>query len=229
MLPIPNEILKPFDAVMEQKPIPLALRPNYRKWLQYYLDFRNKYPPPDSKPEQVRLFIEKLRSKNQPQSSLNQAAHALSLLFEAQSRKKLECENMGKEEMFSRTIPTQTPVDEMVASSIAQVEKIDGPAPIATQKKTFSRFGRRYDEMRFREKTQSPEWDTIIEKLEGEIKARHYSRKTLIAYANWSRKFQSYLKDRAPRELSAADVKAYLTYLAVKCNVAASTQNQAFP
>ena len=28
--------------------------------------------------------------------------------------------------------------------------------------------------------------------------------------------------------MTTADVKAYLTYLAVKCNVAASTQNQAF-
>jgi site-specific recombinase XerD len=63
---------------------------------------------------------------------------------------------------------------------------------------------------------------------EGEIKARHYSRKTLIAYANWSRKFQNYLKDKAPKELSATDVRDYLIYLAVKCNVAASTQNQAF-
>ncbi len=28
----------------------------FRKWLMYYLDFRIKYPPPDSKSEQVRLF-----------------------------------------------------------------------------------------------------------------------------------------------------------------------------
>lgn len=31
LLPIPEEILKPFDAVMEQKPIPLALRTYYRE------------------------------------------------------------------------------------------------------------------------------------------------------------------------------------------------------
>jgi integron integrase len=44
----------------------------------------------------------------------------------------------------------------------------------------------------------------------------------------WSRQFQRYLKNKPPQELSTADVKDYLTYLAVKCHVAASTQNQAF-
>jgi len=57
---------------------------------------------------------------------------------------------------------------------------------------------------------------------------RHYSRKTLKAYADWSRKFQGFLRNKPPAELSATDVKEFLTYLAVKCKVAASTQNQAF-
>jgi len=32
----------------------------------YYLDFRVKYPPPDSRSEQVGLFIEKMRSRIHP-------------------------------------------------------------------------------------------------------------------------------------------------------------------
>ncbi|MDD2310260.1 MAG: phage integrase N-terminal SAM-like domain-containing protein [Desulfuromonadaceae bacterium] len=47
-------------------------------------------------------------------------------------------------------------------------------------------------------------------------------------YAHWSRQFQRFLKIKSPQELSTADVKEYLTYLAVKCKVAASTQDQAF-
>ncbi len=47
-------------------------------------------------------------------------------------------------------------------------------------------------------------------------------------YGDWIRKFQGFLQDKPPAELSAADVKAYLTYLAVNCKVAASTQNLAF-
>ena len=90
------------------------------------------------------------------------------------------------------------------------------------------RGGRKYNEWWCLEKTKSPEWDEVIDKLAGEIKTRHYSRKTLKAYADWSRKFQIYLKHKPPDALSTADVKAYLTYLAVTCKVSASTQNQAF-
>lgn len=69
---------------------------------------------------------------------------------------------------------------------------------------------------------------TIIDSLAAEITTRHYSRKTLKAYAEWGRKFQGFLRNKSPDELSSADVKSYLTYLAVTCTVSASTQNQAF-
>ncbi|OGW50120.1 MAG: integron integrase [Nitrospirae bacterium GWC2_57_9] len=79
------------------------------------------------------------------------------------------------------------------------------------------------------ERTKSAEWDDIvIDRLAGEIKSRHYARKTLQAYAGWSRKFQIYLKHKTPDDLSSEDVKKYLTYLAATCKVSASTQNQAF-
>lgn len=77
-------------------------------------------------------------------------------------------------------------------------------------------------------KSGSEEWDKVISDLSNEIKTRHYSRKTLKAYGDWIRKFQGFLHDKLPGELSATDVKAYLTNLAVNCKVAASTQNQAF-
>jgi site-specific recombinase XerD len=64
--------------------------------------------------------------------------------------------------------------------------------------------------------------------MAAEIKVRHYSRKTLRTYALWSRNFQKFLKNKPPEDLSTEDVKEYLTFLAVKCKVAASTQNQAF-
>lgn len=88
--------------------------------------------------------------------------------------------------------------------------------------------GSRYNEWRCLEKSGCAEWDDIIDKLAAEIKIRHYSRKTLKAYADWGRKFQGFLRNKPPDELSAADVKAYITHLAVKRKVSASTQNQAF-
>jgi hypothetical protein len=55
---------------------------NYKKWLRYFLDFRTKCPVPEARPEQVRLFIDKLREKKQTPSQQKQAAHAISLYFE---------------------------------------------------------------------------------------------------------------------------------------------------
>ena len=72
------------------------------------------------------------------------------------------------------------------------------------------------------------EWEKIAQRLADEIKTRHYSPKTLKAYALWTTKFRYFTGDKTPASVSAADVKAYLTYLAVKCKVSASTQNQAF-
>jgi metal-responsive CopG/Arc/MetJ family transcriptional regulator len=79
MLSIPDEILRSFDALMEKKSVSQRLRPDYRKWLRYFLDFRAKYQPPDSRSEQVRQFIDKLRSKSQSPQQLNEAAEAVSL------------------------------------------------------------------------------------------------------------------------------------------------------
>jgi integron integrase len=90
------------------------------------------------------------------------------------------------------------------------------------------RTGRRFDEWRCLRKTDAPAWDAVIEKLAAEIKVRHYSRNTLKHYADWCRKFQNYLKDKDPAGLSSQEVKDYLTYLAVNCNVSSSHQNLAF-
>ncbi len=107
--------------------------------------------------------------------------------------------------------------------------KYPPPAAIAEPTTLFkSPGGKRYNEWRCLEKSKSPAWDQAIEKLAAEIQTRHYSRKTLKTYADWARKFQRYLHDKPPDKLSSADVKEYLTYLAVKSRIASSTQNQAF-
>jgi integron integrase len=220
MLPISEEVIMSFEAIMEKRAIPVQQRPDYRKWLRYFLDFRAKYPLPESRSEQVRLFVEKLRSKGQAQQS-GQAAQAVSLYFA--TKKKAAAITSRSEQGISappvHIAPMPTASEEGIAGMDGHTVSEMGPA---------ARTGYRYDEMRFRKKTGSPAWDKVIEQLEDEIATRHYSRKTLITYANWSRKFQLYLRDKPPVGLSPADVKAYLTYLAVECKVASSTQNQAF-
>ncbi len=214
MQPIPPDILIQFNAVLKKRAVPLASHADYRKWLLYYLDFQSKYTLPDSKSEHVRLFIEKLRKKSQTPKQQAQAAHALSLFFESQLQKKRVSLSQP-----AATTPILPPLPDM-----QQPLSVPEQAPAIPKKSA----GSRYNEWRCLEKSGDPAWDKIIDDLAAEIRMRHYSRKTLKAYADWCRKFQGFLHNKPPDELSATDVKAYLTYLAVKCKVAASTQNQAF-
>lgn len=104
MLSIPPDILKQFDTDLEKNAVPLSIRADYRKWLRYYLDFRAKYQLPDSRSEQVRLFVEKLREKNQTSNQQEQAAHALSLFFASQRQEK-HVSSSSDEAMPSQSFP----------------------------------------------------------------------------------------------------------------------------
>lgn len=66
-------------------------------------------------------------------------------------------------------------------------------------------------------------YDRIVEVL----RARHYSRRTEEAYIQWIRRYIVFHQYRHPRLLAEDDVNSFLTNLAVKQDVAASTQNQA--
>jgi site-specific recombinase XerD len=64
--------------------------------------------------------------------------------------------------------------------------------------------------------------------LGDEIQVRHYSPKTLQTYRGWIQKFQAFKRSKGTELLSSNDVKGFLTFLAVKRRVSATTQNQAF-
>jgi len=71
-------------------------------------------------------------------------------------------------------------------------------------------------------------WTSFYANLDAEIRLRHYSPKTLRAYKGWVRQLQGFTRSKDPRLLSGSDVKDFLTHLAVKRKVSASSQNQAF-
>ena len=56
---------------------------------------------------------------------------------------------------------------------------------------------------------------------------RHYSIRTESAYVDWARRFILFHSKRHPKDMGALEVEAFLSFLAVERNVAASTQNQA--
>jgi integron integrase len=232
MLPIPGNDLAQFNEVLKQRPVHKSLHVHYRKWLLYFLDFCRKYPLPEAKSEQVRLFIEKLKSKKQTSQQCTQAAHAISLFFNSQELK--DCTQpvslKAKAPPPARPVTVQLKEHNTQNAAVTTTHFSVKPAASVTERSTSygSSGGKRFNEWHCLENTKSMAWDQAIEKLAAEIKIRHYSRKTLKTYADWARKFQRYLRDKPPDELSSIDVKEYLTYLAVQCRVASSTQNQAF-
>lgn len=209
MLPLATDLEKSYEALLLQREIPVTHHQYYKKWLRYFLDFCDKYPSDQGSADQVQLFLEKLRSRNQASFQCRQAAHAASLYFELSHIAPVK---------LSQESATQREVAALVAAS-AESGVVALPAP--QRRSQFHLAG-------YQEQSDSPAWDTVLATMANEIKVRHYSRKTLITYAKWSRHFQRFLKNKTPQELSTEDVKAYLTFLAVQCKVAASTQNQAF-
>jgi integron integrase len=77
-------------------------------------------------------------------------------------------------------------------------------------------------------KPTNANWASVYDGLVSEIKLRHYSPKTLKSYGSWIRQFQNYTRSKDSQLLSTSDVKDFLTFLAVKRGVYASSQNQAF-
>jgi integron integrase len=57
---------------------------------------------------------------------------------------------------------------------------------------------------------------------------RNYSGRTLEAYRFWVAKFQAFVHSRPVADLGTQEVRGFLSELAVRHRVAASTQNQAF-
>ena len=68
---------------------------------------------------------------------------------------------------------------------------------------------------------------TLIGQLRRAMRLRRYSPRTEEAYVAWVRRFVRFHGRRHPRYLGVADVRAFLTELAVRRRVSASTQNQA--
>jgi integron integrase len=68
----------------------------------------------------------------------------------------------------------------------------------------------------------------LLDQVREKIRLRHYSIRTEASYVRWIRRFILFHGKRHPKEMGTAEVEAFLSDLAVRGKVAASTQNQAF-
>jgi len=218
MITVPREVMSGFVNLLRSQGIPAGQVEHYQKWLRYYYDFSAKYLHEQDQSVRVRLFLDKLKSKGQSLAQCQQAAHAVALYYELSALQALS---------LNQDVSVTSPrvAVEPSASDTVPDMKVNPPGQsLPANPPRQSQF----NVSGYQETSDSPEWDEVIGKLADEIKVRHYSRKTLKTYALWSRQFQRYLKNKPPSELTTEEVKDYLTFLAVKCHVAASTQNQAF-
>jgi integron integrase len=67
----------------------------------------------------------------------------------------------------------------------------------------------------------------LLDQVRDAIRTRHYSIRTEEAYIRWIRQYIFFFDKRHPATLGPSQISAFLSHLAVKGNVAASTQNQA--
>ena len=208
MLNIPPETLTLFVALMEKRTVPSIQHNFYKKWLRYYLDFCAKYRVPDSSSKSLTQFLAKLREKKQTDEQIKQAAHAVSVYLDLKRS--------------SKTVPASAPAISAPSAaeqatlwsrSSSMVSGMPSPALAVSDPASAD---------------VQTAWMQAVTDLAVVIKTRHYSPKTLKSYSHWVQKFHGFRKDRAPSSLTTEDVKSFLSYLAVTCNVSASSQNQAF-
>lgn len=67
----------------------------------------------------------------------------------------------------------------------------------------------------------------LLDQVRATLRRKHYSYRTEKCYLAWIRRFILFHDKKHPKMMGQREIEAFLTYLAVEGNVAASTQNQA--
>ena len=67
----------------------------------------------------------------------------------------------------------------------------------------------------------------LLDQVRETIRTKHYSIRTEESYVQWIRRYILFHNKRHPKDMGANEVNQFLTHLAVKKMVAASTQTQA--
>lgn len=216
-----------YCEVLASRQVPHKEWHEHQKWVRYYLHFCNKYRHVPDDPESIPLFIGKLASKNQTSAQQDQARRAIEFYFVLLS---------PKPPCLQRAV-SDVPAASEVKGNFTVVKKQDGVShyhqvskgetdyclPENREKLACSHM--HADSVRER---VNAGWRDVETKLKDEILLRHYSPRTLQAYAGWMRKLRGFMLNKNSLELTGADVKSFLTDLAVKKQVSASAQNQAF-
>ena len=213
MKQIPKPLSSKYETSLTQNKIPQRDRFLYRKWLRYYLDFCDKYGFEEYETQSLPVFINKLKEKKQTATQQGQAAHAIKIYYGL---------------IHSQSQSTQ---EKPAQKTLKKVEAKEYPGPFreSSPAKLQSSHGKPDSPLKeVIPRASNENWNKVFTGLANEIRVRHYSLKTLKSYSTWVRKLRYYCKGKDPELLTTGDVKEFLTDLAVKQKVSASSQNQAF-
>ena len=188
---------------------------NYHKWVRFYLHFCQKYRHNPTESKSLQLFMEKLASKGHTAAQRAQAHCAVEYyaMFLSPAVPSWRDDDAGA---------PAAPKDGEDDLAARKPESIIGPSP---RMEAHAHVLVQANDAR--DQTHAA-WQEVEAKLKDEILLRHYSPKTLQAYAGWLRKFRGFMVNTHPAELTGAEAKRFLADLAVRRQVSAAAQNQAF-
>jgi len=184
-----------------------------------------KYHTPSDRRESLPLFLKKLAENKQADWQQKQAAEAVSLFHEL-----LGPAGPRTTSDANRPRQKQTPDTTQRINSSSESTSTTEPGGRADRPQPTTPLQTAAPDEKYLD-TAIPtgaSWQAEFARLADEIKVRHYSPRTLQTYRHWVGDFQDFVRSKPPEFLATTDVKEYLTWLAVKRKVSASTQNQAF-
>jgi len=239
MLRVPEETGRRFEAAMAAAEVAVQERGYYRKWLRYYLDFCGKYGRGAAEEASLEPFLEKLASKNQSTAQRRQAAQAVRLYFGMSGTACLPRPGASTRGAQPQSGNPKAPSPQDPPA----VREGPPPGPLSPSQPASRRAAEpripRPDGGRAQQSRIPPPQGAAalatgasrvkeLDALRNAIRLRNYSPRTSETYVHWTRKFQTYTRSKPPDQLVTEDVKGFLTDMAVRRNVAASTRNQAF-
>jgi hypothetical protein len=201
-----------YAEVLAARGVPREQWRNYQKWVRFYLHFchKDRHRPADS--TSLQSFMGKLASKGQTAEQRAQAQCAIeyySIFLSPPLR------SLRNDDAVAPTAPKDGE-DGLAArkqeSVIGQSRMMEEQAHVLVQADGA------------REQTNTA-WRAVEATLKNEIMLRHYSPKTLHAYAGWMRKFRGFMVNTNPAELTGAEAKRFLADLAVRRQISAAVQN----
>jgi len=203
-----------YGEVLVARQVPRHQWRNYHKWVRFSRHCCQKYRHHPADAKTLPLFLEKLAAKGQTATQRAQAHGAVeyySVFLSPQVRS-------WRDDAAAPTAPKDGQGD----ISASKQGSVTGQSPrMQEHTHLLAQSDGTRDQL-------NAAWEAVEGQLKAEILLRHYSPNTLQAYAGWLRTFRAFMGHTHPAELTGADVKRFLADLAVRRQVSASAQNQAF-